>query len=247
MNMRFTNRDTRTNTFGDRLLYLYNLKEKIRNGKIDFTEVATELFENNIREYSPYIPQKEKFETDSERRRQIKNTSDMLRRHIRTEDATTISGEWLNIYHMYFKCSTDFLLGYIDRPTYKHTDIAIETGLSDTAINNIVDLFTRAKAGGDSLSILNDFLSSKALFAFLLVYNTYKHPEYTTPVFSDGIEKGKVKMRPIPNDNINYPNSEPQILLAASPDNPNSFTSIPLNKYRELAAEDGLLDVIKKM
>ena len=247
MKKRFSNRDMNIKTFGGRLLYLYDLKGKLIDGNIDFATVASELYKENIREYSPYIPQRENSETNKERRRQVKNTSDTLRKHIKVFDATKISGEWLNIYHIYFDCSTDYLLGYIDRPTHEHTDIASETGLSDTAINTIVDLFTRNKAGDDSLSILNAFLSSSALFAFLLAYNTYKHPQYTTPVFSDGIEKGKVKMRPIPKDNINYPNSEPQILLAASPDKPNSFTSIPLNKYIEVAAEDNLLDVIKMM
>ena len=43
-------------------------------------------------------------------------------------------------YCMFFNCSADYLLGYINYPTHKQTDIGKETGLSPESINELVKL-----------------------------------------------------------------------------------------------------------
>lgn len=60
--------------------------------------------------------------------------------HRSTDSAESIEGKWLKAYCDYFKCSADYLFGYIDMPTYQETDIEKETGLSKDAINSLQSL-----------------------------------------------------------------------------------------------------------
>lgn len=127
------------NTFGSRLIYLYDYFGLLIDGKIDFTKVANDLYDKHLREYS--ISCEDKAKNDSSR---LKNTADTLRKHLDITSGENISGLWLNIYCKYFHCSCDYLMGYINRPTQINTDIALQIGLSDAAI--------------DTLRVLNDTL-----------------------------------------------------------------------------------------
>lgn len=243
MNNRFSSREISTKTFGGRLLYLYNLNGKLINGKIDFIAVATELYEKNFREYSPYIPQREKSETDSERRRQRKNTSDILRKHIRVEDATTISGEWLNIYHNYFMCSTDFLLGYIEFSTHEQTDIAKVTGLSEKAILSLKEPIFHLNHSFHGLDVINflceNYDGNEGTYKLLDSIYGYFSLEYSIPVYHDGTSISTPKNT---NDktkanrlslaaSFNYDlNDDTPMLTLAKPDNFHDYIKFRMDK-----------------
>ena len=47
---------------------------------------------------------------------------------------------YIKEYCDYFNCSADYLLGYINYPTHKQTDIGKETGLSPRSIKQLVKL-----------------------------------------------------------------------------------------------------------
>lgn len=160
MEKRFESR-VNLSTFGNRLIYLYDKKGLFNNGKIDFKKTANELYDTGLRIYSTDNTDAEAQKT---RYRQLKNTTDQLRTHVKREHAD-ISGEWIHIYCEYFKCSCDFIMGYIDRPTHEKTDIGNYTGLSDNAINNLhcdkLDTQKYGRSINHEIDMLNFLLCDK--------------------------------------------------------------------------------------
>lgn len=67
----------------------------------------------------------------------IRNAEKTINNHLGKSDCKNISVEWIKHYCDFFKCSADYLLGYIDLPTHKGTDINKETGLSEDAIHGL--------------------------------------------------------------------------------------------------------------
>lgn len=61
----------------------------------------------------------------------VRYTADIINRHL--SDSQLPDRKWLDIYCRYFKCSANYLMGYIGQPTQKTTDICKETGLSQSA------------------------------------------------------------------------------------------------------------------
>lgn len=107
-------------------------------------------------------------------------------------DSSTMDFNYLSAYCKFFNCSADYLLGSIDLPTHKGTDINTETGLSNDAIETLKTIAIRAKIqlGGSAskrLDTLNyilkdgetfeEFLSNLALY----IDNNYKTPLYRDP------------------------------------------------------------------
>ncbi len=157
MKKRIINRYPDINTFGSRLIYLYDYFGLLIDGKIDFTKVANDLYNKHLREYS--ISCEDKAKNDSSR---LKNTADTLRKHLDITSGENISGLWLNIYCKYFSCSCDFLMGYIERPSHEKIVIPKVTGLSDKAIDTLKALNNEYPTIRDTttLQAVNSLLSS---------------------------------------------------------------------------------------
>ena len=128
MKKRIVNRYPEIDTLGSRLIYLYDKAGLLKDGLIDFTGVAKDLYKKELRAYSYDADKKTKYD-------QTKNTADKLRKDLYKDSCDDISGTWLNIYCRFFNCSCDFLMGYIKYPSHENTSIARVTGLSDTTIN----------------------------------------------------------------------------------------------------------------
>lgn len=127
--------------FKSRLQYLIdNHIPTIKNAHA----LAKDMYDKEIIEYPINCKNKKERHNYTERTINI---------HLGISSAEKISGLWLKRYCDYFKCSADFLLGYIDMPNHIQTDIKKETGLSETAIEY---LHEKAKSNShiDILNIL---------------------------------------------------------------------------------------------
>lgn len=117
-------------TFGERLMFLM---ENDVNGPIDTTrkgaerELGRRMYNKKILEYSSDDYDAQGKNRDSARK--------AIRTHMKLDSAENISGKWLKAYCDYFKCSADYLFGYIDLPTHLNTDIHDAIGLSNDSIN----------------------------------------------------------------------------------------------------------------
>ena len=144
MKKRYINRYPNIDNFGSRLLNLYDSFGLLNDGKIDFSQVAKDLYSCKLRFFSGSDDTYQGKDINKSNQGNIKNTADTLRKHLDIISPEQISGMWLDIYCKYFHCSCDYLMGYINRPTQINTDIALQIGLSDAAI--------------DTLRVLNDTL-----------------------------------------------------------------------------------------
>lgn len=113
--------------FGRCLKYLYSINE-IDIGKRGWADsVASALFDMGILKYHS---------TDDvdARIKQKYSVKKSLQNHLTRISAEEISAKWLSVYCNYFDCNADYLMGYIEKPTYALTDINEKTGLSVEAI-----------------------------------------------------------------------------------------------------------------
>lgn len=84
--------------------------------------------------------------------------------HRSLDSAENVEGKWLKAYCDYFKCSADYLFGYIDMPTHQQTDIEKVTGLSKAAINSLIgqkELYELFGMQNDKIDIINLILLDK--------------------------------------------------------------------------------------
>ena len=87
---------------------------------------------------------------------ELGNTRRAIARDIENNNPLRVSGERLDWYCRFFHCSADYLMGYIDAPTYEQKDIQELTGLPDEAARPllkkerlVVDALTDLLAGLD--------------------------------------------------------------------------------------------------
>ena len=132
--MNLGNRNPINGTFGERLMLLM---ENDENGPIDTSkrgaaiELSRRMYNKKILEYSS-----DDYDIQGKNR---DNARKLIFEHMKLDSAENISGKWLKAYCDYFKCSADYLLGYIPLPTQKETDIQKETGLSKSAIKILIE------------------------------------------------------------------------------------------------------------
>lgn len=132
------------------------------------TELSKRLFEKGILEYnSPDYDNQGK---------QKNNVAHTIREHLKKESAGNVDGYWLKIYCDYFHCSADYLFGYIELPTHEKTNIKNHTGLSENAIDKLINLYNIANSNEDVfrsydaleyLDIISNLLTSKDFLAIL--------------------------------------------------------------------------------
>lgn len=117
--------------FGERLGYLMQHDTEEHGGSIDpenrgaSKELTKRLYKFKILEYND--------SSENSKSQQINITGRTVLKHLSSE--STPETIWIKRYCEYFKCSADYLFGYIPLPTHENTDIESYTGLSNDAIN----------------------------------------------------------------------------------------------------------------
>lgn len=144
MENRFLNR-IKNYHFGRCLIHLYQLKgidtsisSRGRGRDAGWaTGVVIEMFNLGLLEFNDG-----RLGTDAEenRTRQKNSTARVLQEHLKTALAENVSGLWLSRYCSYFGCSCDYLMGYIEKPTYQDTDIYKETGLDENSVRTLEEI-----------------------------------------------------------------------------------------------------------
>lgn len=132
MNLGYENLNNKCE-FKDRLNYLYKLVHNIDTKEKGWSlSAAKKIFSKNILEYNDSLGD------DIARNKQIMHVKRTLERHLNeTVSAENLSGQWISIYCKFFKCSCDYLMGYISNPTKGNTDMHQKTGLNDVAIKTL--------------------------------------------------------------------------------------------------------------
>lgn len=107
-------------SFGERLKYLMENK-----GITSGTELASALYSGGF---------SGKQGKDISSKEAVSNMARSINLHLKKTDALPLSVEWIDRYCRFFRCSADFLLGYIDQTTHCATDICSVTGLTEESI-----------------------------------------------------------------------------------------------------------------
>lgn len=164
MENRFSNPEL---SFGQRLEHLMK-DDGITMGRGAATELSKRLFEKGILEYnSPDYDNQGK---------QKNNVARTINEHLKKESAGNVEGYWLKIYCDYFNCSADYLFGYIELPTHEKNNIKNHTGLSDNAIDKLINLYKIANSNEnffrqhdalECLDIISNLLTSEDFLAIL--------------------------------------------------------------------------------
>ncbi len=154
-------------TFGQRLENLMR-DDGITKKQGAATELSERLFEKGILEYnSPDYDNQGK---------QKSNVAHTIREHLKKESAGNVDGYWLKIYCDYFHCSADYLFGYIELPTHEKNNIKNHTGLSENAIDKLINLYNIANSDENAfrshdaleyLDIISNLLTSEDFLMIL--------------------------------------------------------------------------------
>lgn len=138
-----TELESNLKSFGERLKQLMSNDTKEHGGGINTCErgaskvLTKRLYDFHILDYNNYSQNTE------EQQRNI--TGRTVLKHINNEAIPETV--WIIRYCKYFHCSADYLLGYIDMPTHKNTDISAYTGLSNDAIQCLHTLYAPYEYG----------------------------------------------------------------------------------------------------
>lgn len=150
------------NTFGKRLEFLMKEKGIDITKKGADTKLAKDMLKTGCLSFYVNVPSNAQG-----------NARVRIGVHRKTSSAENIEGRWLKAYCDYFKCSADYLFGYISSPTHEETDIKKETGLSEKAIKQLHG-FTTYRQGKVRLAIIDYFLMDvKFSFALANKINEY--------------------------------------------------------------------------
>ena len=174
------------NTFGQRLEYLMQASGIEITKKGANAELARNMLSKGC------LP----FYVNSDFKKSCESARSRIENHRKTDFATSIEGKWLKAYCDYFKCSADYLFGYIDYPSHIETDIASVTGLNSTAIKILEKWHHIGSLKGQDYSwarnctrAINDLLEEDIWFSHevLLPIADYcvKRHRYEEPALSD--------------------------------------------------------------
>lgn len=106
-----------------------------------------------------------------------------IENHRKTESAENIEGKWLKAYCDYFKCSADYLFGFIATPTHVKTDVHDKTGLSAEAIEQLIEWHEKSKLPDNnfyriSILFISDLLECCGIQAAALAQNVSNYLFY---------------------------------------------------------------------
>lgn len=116
------------------------------------------------------------FLVNEDSKKRIETARTRIENHRKTESAENTEGKWLKAYCDYFKCSADYLFGYIELPTHEKNNIKNHTGLSENAIDRLINLYNIACNDEDvfgshnaleCLDIISNLLTSKDFLEIL--------------------------------------------------------------------------------
>lgn len=100
--------------------------------------LAIQLLENNLVETEiRYKKDKVLSEKDIQGRK-IDTTKKKIEKHLNSDSALDLQGEFAIAYCTFFKCSADYLFGFIPLETHGKTDCSKLTGLRDDAIDMLI-------------------------------------------------------------------------------------------------------------
>lgn len=116
--------------FGSCLKYMYSLNEIDTDKRGWADSVASDMFDTGILTYNST----DNVKNINARIKQKYSVKKSLQNHLTKMSAEDISVRWLSVYCAYFDCSADYLLGYIEKPTYAITDVNKRIGLSVESI-----------------------------------------------------------------------------------------------------------------
>ena len=116
--------------FGERLRYLFSNAGYDVSKKGWRIQVAKAFFALGI----------VKYQSENLKGKENNNLARQIHSHCSMKDGKVPETVWICRYCQFFCCSADYLLGIIDRPTHEHEDIGSVTGLSDCAIDEIMNM-----------------------------------------------------------------------------------------------------------
>lgn len=116
------------------------------------------------------------FLVNEDSKKRIETARTRIENHRKTESAENTEGKWLKAYCDYFKCSADYLFGYIELPTHEKNNIKNHTGLSENAIDKLINLYNIANSNENTfrshdaleyLDIISNLLTSEDFLMIL--------------------------------------------------------------------------------
>lgn len=113
------------NTVSSRLLSLYASKGIDTNKKGWYLPVADSMKKAGLLDFSD----------DAKRA----YTGHVIEGHLKRPPKTGLSFEWIDRYCRYFKCSADYIMGYIETPTHEQKTVTELTGVSKTSAAVLLD------------------------------------------------------------------------------------------------------------
>lgn len=174
----------RTLDHSDKTLFknrLYCLMEE--HGIFTAKELAKELYEKG------YVSVNQKKESFSDPcvidNNAVASIEKKIQKHLNADKPDKLQGEFVMAYCRFFGCSADYLFGYIALPTHKTTNIYEETGLSENAIDRLVQLNVLSKlfpgSQRDKFKVINLILSDtkdnnelSSLLEYLVAFCRFK-------------------------------------------------------------------------
>lgn len=140
-------------SFGERLFYLMKSRD-IESG----TDLARAMINSGIIPENPFDPDKSR-----------KSAARTINDHLSTTSAENISGLWIKRYCDAFRCSADYLLGYISSPTQDVASAHDLTGLSDEAIEKLAKI-NRRNSMNHHTDIISTMIEDSNAQFFLSIY-----------------------------------------------------------------------------
>ena len=68
------------------------------------------------------------------------STTKKIQKHLNSDTTDDLQGEFVTAYCSLFKCSADYIFGFIPLENHEDSDIFILTGLNDDAISTLKSL-----------------------------------------------------------------------------------------------------------
>lgn len=117
-------------------------------------ELAKELYHNGL----VSVKQKPNYESiEKNEGNAIGAVEKKIQVHLKSDTTDKLQGEYVSAYCRLFSCSADFLFGHIGETTHDIHYISQETGLTETSIRNIQEMWLKTLVGDEiTLGVWNN-------------------------------------------------------------------------------------------